>query len=202
MKNKLIIMFAILCLTLYLSSCTKDSQKVYFIHAIGFDNAGKNIAMSAVTQKEGDEKNDDSSQEFEVLRFEAKTAKECFEKLLEFCKNTYFGTSETYFFSTGLTKDNLDDICIFIPFEPNLPSRSLACAVDGQSAADFLKNAKDKTFFEEIKIILNDQKVNIVSFLGKSFQGESTCLIPLVSYHDKVVNSGTVKCTNNYFEVR
>lgn len=193
---------AIILICFLLQSCTKNSEKVYFIHAIGFDNAGKNMAISAVSQTQNSQNSTNNSSNFEVLRFEGKTTKECFDKLLEFCKNTYLGSSEIYFLSTGLTKENLDDICKYVCFEPNLPSKSIVCAIDSESTFDFLKKAKNENFFQEIKNILNNQKINVVSFLGKSYQGNVTCFLPLISYYEKPINSGTVKCKNNHFEVR
>lgn len=204
--------FLVLAVCTCISSCAKQSDnEVYFIHAIGFDNAGKNIAVGAVVEKtshgtlENASKNssdDENTSQFELLRFEGQTTEKCYKKLVDFCKKAYFGTSETYFFSTGLTKENLDDISKFLPSEPNLPSRSIACAVDGLSACDFLKNAKDKTFFTEIKTLLEKEKINVISFLGTSYQGNQTVLLPALSYHEKPVNTGYAKCKNNHFEVQ
>ncbi len=211
--KKFLLLLVTIALNIFLCSCaTNNSEEIYFIHAIGFDNHGEEITLSVVLEKTAineqsstDSGNGESSKTqssvFETVSFTDKNIEKAFIQLKNKYKRTYFGTSEVYFLSTGLLEENLRDLCKFLPSQTMLPSKSIVVSVDSMSCYSFLKNTKDMSFLEQIKDIEKKEKVNIIYFLSQNSQGNKTLYLPCFSYDEKIKKLGNTKCKSFIFGV-
>ena len=151
-------------LCVFLVSCKgKNSDEVYFIHAVGFDGHEDGIDMSVVlesSQKKGQEN------EYFTVSFSGSDTKEALSKMLSEYDFCYFSTAKSYYIGETLSRRALFEIAKDIPCSPFFPSQSTVVSVIGVKAKELLDNIRKSEDLKKVHKLVSENKVNAVEFFA------------------------------------
>ncbi len=184
MNNTFLCLFAFF--SIFLCSCSNpESQNVYFVHALGFDEKDEQIQISFLMEKyEKANSGDDKSYFVETVL--SKSAKECFKKISKSYGTLYFGQDFLYLLSDSLSRENFIDIAVFVTKSPNLSSKGKPVCISSVSCESLLSTTSTKASFDKISNLVKDTKVNLLDFFAKNLDGKIQTHTPHLSYSGKV----------------
>lgn len=169
-----------------LGSCSNpDSQDVYFVHALGFDEKNEQMRFSFLMEKYQTD-NDKNDKNYFVESVSSQTTKDALKKLSQSHGTVYFGQDFLYLFSDSLSRENFCDVAVFITKSPQLSSKGMPVCVSDVSCESLLSVSNTKDAFDNISHLIKDSKVNLFDFFAKNLDGKIEISIPHISYFGKV----------------
>lgn len=184
MKKVFLYFMAFLCVSL-VSCSNPDTQDVYFVHALGFDEKDEAMRFSFLMEKYTKE-TDKSDKNYFVESISSKTTKDALKKLSHSHGTLYFGQDFLYLLSDSLSRENFCDIAVFITKSPHLSSKGKPVCVSSVSCESLLSVSNTKEAFDNISHLVNDSKVNLFDFFAKNLDGKIEISISHISYFGKV----------------